>query len=565
MSTVPSKTPNFDAKIKPILDALPEGKEAEICRKFQVPPITMSPEKQLNHLSGFNTGLAFFWKPHKDTDKPILSAIHPDNPIPVVTEDEWASADYSSFGKSIDPSRSVMDQLWDLVCVVPHNPTRCVQTIDSVAVGCVSSQSSYCVSMSHVVNRCFYTYALLQGEDCLDAGNGMQVARSYQCGGSNEISDCQYIYESRACLNSSFLFDCWNCDSCFGATNQRNKKHLFFNEQLTKEEYDRRVAEIDLSDATVADTYWKRFLSLWKTDGVWPATFGYGNEEAEGEHLFGCVRSEGCFWQNKSTDCYRLRLGAGNNGCAYASGEGYEQDCYMTTGGTYGSKNKFCASGSKCMSCEYCHNCRECENCFACVGLQYKKFHIFNKEYSEEEYWKRVDELKCRMMDDGEYGKFFPAKFSASGFEYSAGAIYAGYSPEQLAAIGAPTFDPRRGQVFGPQPTEAQTIEASAIPTRLDDPNVLEVIGKAIHDPELDRNFTILPAEFEIYKAKRWPLPRRHFVSRLTDLVRLSNSPIEEQATCGSCSQSITTYRNFSFPTRIVYCNACYLKFLETR
>src|SRR3990167_8934178 len=35
---------------------------------------------------------------------------------------------------------------------------------------------------------------------------------------------------------------------------------------------------------------------------------------------------------------------------------------------------------------EYCINCYNCENCFGCVGLRNKKYCIFNKQYTEEEY-----------------------------------------------------------------------------------------------------------------------------------------------------------------------------------
>ena len=57
-------------------------------------------------------------------------------------------------------------------------------------------------------------------------------------------------------------------------------------------------------------------------------------------------------------------------------------------------------------------NCRNINNCFACVGLRKKRFCIFNVQYSEEEYWQRVDELKCVMLERGEYGEYFSAAFS---------------------------------------------------------------------------------------------------------------------------------------------------------
>ena len=156
-------------------------------------------------------------------------------------------------------------------------------------------------------------------------------------------------------------------------------------------------------------------------------------------------------------------------------------------------------------------------------------------------------------------------KFWRSGFQYSAGEIYVGYSKEQLEEFGAPSFDPRRGQVLAPSPVETSVIEAGDLPMYVDAVDPTRHVGKPIHDAELDRRYTIFPAEMAVYKQRRWPLPRKHFVSRLTELVRLSNSPHTQPATCGSCQQAIVTYRNFSFPEHTVYCNACYLKFLETR
>src|SRR3989338_3713584 len=447
-----SKTPKFDAALRPILDALPAGKEAEICRKFQVPPITMDPIKLLDFLNGFNTGLAFFWKPHMVTGQPLLSAIHPDNPIPIVSEEEWMSADFMDRGRVADLTRSVLDQLWDLGTAIPYNHTRSVNAVNSIAVGSIGVNDCYCVSAANLSNRCFYTYAIINADDCIDVGNGIRLSRCFSCGGSNEVADCAFVFESRACNSSSFLFDCWNCEFCFGATNQRNKRYIFFNEQLTKEAYEEKMHDIDLGDSLQADAYWQKFLALWKAEGVWPEALGYGNTDAKGEHLFGSVRCTECYWQSKSVDCYRCRFGVENNGCAYTSGEGFEQDCYMCTGGTYGAQNKFCVGPSKCMNCEYCYNCRDCEYCFGCVALQRKKFCIFNKQYTEAEYWPRVDELKSKMLAEGEYGQFFPAKFSPSGFQYSAGEIYVGYSKEQLEEFGAPSFDSRRGQVLATSP-----------------------------------------------------------------------------------------------------------------
>jgi hypothetical protein len=50
-----------------------------------------------------------------------------------------------------------------------------------------------------------------------------------------------------------------------------------------------------------------------------------------------------------------------------------------------------------CNSCTDCHFSsllNSCSNCFGCVALSHKKYCIFNKQYTKEEYFKKVEELK---------------------------------------------------------------------------------------------------------------------------------------------------------------------------
>ena len=60
-----------------------------------------------------------------------------------------------------------------------------------------------------------------------------------------------------------------------------------------------------------------------------------------------------------------------------------------------------CSNCYDCRFCRFCRTCSEssflvdcvgCKNCFACVNQHQKQYCIFNKQYSEEEYKKRVEE-----------------------------------------------------------------------------------------------------------------------------------------------------------------------------
>ncbi len=575
-----SKTPKFDAKIQTILDATTPGesicaltcrtwkvteKDLVFSKRFMVPVPDWHPEVLLNYLNGFNTGLAVFWNKDSLTGKPIISAIHPDNPIPVTSEEEFSKNDFSSVSQDVQIDKSVFDQIWSLKLKIPHIATRNVDVKNSIAIASNEVRDSYLACGSFASSGLLYSYALAFSEDSIDCVNSEHIYRSYQVTGSRNIFDSQFIYESVQCQSSGFLFDCWNCEFCFGATNKRNKKYLWMNEQLSKEEWEKQRKAIDFSDVNQTE-YWKNyFYELWKKDGIWPQAFSIGNIEAEGEHMYKSVRCEDCFWQISSHDSLHMRFGLENKNSLYTSGQGREQDTCFSAGGGNGAKNKFCLGCNSGINLEYCFNCSHCENCFGCVGLVHKQFHIFNKLYSEEEYWQKVDELKCAMLERGEYGKFFPAKFSPNGFQYSVGQIYFGYSEHDLDIFQAPRFDPKRGQVLAPNVSEDKIIKASDLPKKLSDVDPAKYINRSILDEEIDRSYSILPKEFSLYQQRKLPLPRQHFVTRLCNLIRHSNSPIRKQAVCTFCSNEIETYLNLTFSERKILCKSCYLQYLEEK
>jgi len=54
----------------------------------------------------------------------------------------------------------------------------------------------------------------------------------------------------------------------------------------------------------------------------------------------------------------------------------------------------FCQDCTTCTDCSLCYDCKGCKNCFGCAGLRNKEFCAFNKQYSHEEYIKKLSELK---------------------------------------------------------------------------------------------------------------------------------------------------------------------------
>ena len=66
----------------------------------------------------------------------------------------------------------------------------------------------------------------------------------------------------------------------------------------------------------------------------------------------------------------------------------------------------------------YCESCfPQVKDCFGCISLRNSEYCILNKQYSKEEYDKLVSEIIQKMINDQEWGEFFPV--SLSPFHYN--------------------------------------------------------------------------------------------------------------------------------------------------
>lgn len=96
-------------------------------------------------------------------------------------------------------------------------------------------------------------------------------------------------------------------------------------------------------------------------------------------------------WTNE--DCMYLNRGAGNKNSLDLYICGRNEFCY---------DNVYCEDSYRLLyshTCKDCNNsyflydCRGCSDCFGCTGLRNKKYFIFNKQYTKEEYQKEVKKL----------------------------------------------------------------------------------------------------------------------------------------------------------------------------
>ena len=273
-----SKTPNYDSKIQPVLDTLKPNteitcpisgekrtlteNEITVYRKHQAPPKNYAPIVRMQMLTTQWPGGQWWYNKHAESGAPIICPVHPATGIKVLPDKEWFAKDFSDLSLEVDLNHLFLDQLIELRRKVPSSAGRNYKEAEnSIAVVSLGDVNSYFVVLSRSKNTLFSVSAL-DTESSAEVYNSSGVTSSYQVVHSDRIYNSQYIRESRDCLNSAFLFDCRNCENCFGATNKRNAKYVWFNKQLTQNEWEKLRAEVDLGSRSQTQKWLSKINEL---------------------------------------------------------------------------------------------------------------------------------------------------------------------------------------------------------------------------------------------------------------------------------------------------------------
>ena len=231
--------------------------------------------------------------------------------------------------------------------------------------------------------------------------------------------------------------------------------------------------------------------------------------------------------------------------------------CYMASGATGCYGVLFSNMMAECRDSEYSDYCGNCRNVFGCVALLNKSFCVFNKQYSEDEYWKLVDEIKTNMIKSGEYGEFFPPHLSPFPYQASVMASYKGYDDFDNAK--------KYGYRFEEIPEENLEINVKVLETDNvpDDINNTDdtILNELIFDKKNNKLFRYTKIELDFRRKFGLPLPREHFTARLKKKREKFGSIDLKfyERTCPVCKSKFETAYSPEDP-RIVYCESCYLK-----
>lgn len=480
--------------------------------------------------------------------------------------DRWDPLDH---GKEYDFSRPFFEQFSELV----HRSPLRAQPLDAIT-GKLSPFTNF---VGHSKN----CYLIFYSDSCEDTAYGFFLKgnkKAYDC---SMTWDCENVFDITNglknynvftgegnvinCLDSYFIKDCRNCTNCFGAVNMRNKEYIFFNEQLTKEEYKKRLSEIDLGSYTTYETMREKAFELWKTNLPRPFYDDFSTN-VSGNYV---LQSKNC------KDCYDVGY-AEDSKFLMLIKEGIVKDCYdyvdwggnaeriyeSVTIGLNTSDVRFSQDGGHGLrSADYTMLCFGGSDLFGCVGLRNKNYCILNKQYTKEEYFKLREKIIQHMNEmlyvdtvgnTYSYGEFFPLEFSPHAYNDTLAYYFLPKTREVASAEGLTWLEQDSKEY-------SITLKTENVPDYIKDVKD-EILNEVIQCKTCIRGFKIIHQEFQFLQQHSLPLPRQCPFCRIDDKIKrwVWQMTLHDR-TCAKCSKQFRTHYDEA-RAPLIYCKECYVK-----
>lgn len=493
------------------------------------------------------------------TGKNIISVFSDKCPYPIWHKDEWGK-NANPPAQDFDFSKSFFQQAWELFqnCPLPHNTgtgsENCEYTDDWWY-----SKNCYLSHAGYKTENLKYCYRVIDGKDshfsvfsnrfelCLD------IVNSDDCFNSKYLLSCQNISDA------AFLYDCRHCSECMFSFNLRNKKYVFGNVQYSKEEYEKKKNAWNFSSRKKYDQAKKMFVTMVEKHAWLNAEYINRSENSSGNYLKGVNNCLNCYFIDDEEECVNVVRGAAQSKTCLDSIDNSlkgELIYYSLRSLDNCYDNQFCFNTPQSKHMRYSAYCFQCEHCFGCCGLVGKKYYIFNKAYSPEEYEQKKKEIIKHMKKTGEWGKFFPGIFAPNPYDESWASFYWPLSVQQQQKLGfrvSENNEKKNSQYRSPE----------NIPDSVFDIQDEEDLSKKIFwDEKFSRPFKISPADIAFAKKTHSPLPNSYYMNQIQE--NFSWMPFDgklRNCKCGQCSAEIKTSWPEKYSGRIL-CEKCYIQFM---
>jgi len=531
--------------------------------KISVPAPMWCPKCRFQRRMSWRNGWHLFKRKDSRTGEEIFSLFPQESPVTVYDRDFWWSDgwDPMEFGQEYDSSRPFFEQFRDLLYRVPL-PSHLVTNLVNCryCTNASDCKNCYLVRGATYTEDSAYIYWDTGSRQCLDSHMTTKCELGY---GNVNTEKCYRTFFSTDCddcTNNMFCSDCVGCNDCLGCFGLRSKSYCIFNEPYSKEEYKKKIEDMDLGSQANFEKLKKQAYAFWATK---PHKFMHGlrNIASSGDYVYESKNAKKCYRVRGMEDskyCQNILEKSAKDCWDYSNfGEGAEL-CYETLISGRGASNiKFCSQVYiNVKNIEYSIFCHNSSDLFGCVSLRDKQYCIMNKQYDKETYEKLRSKIIEQMRKAGEYGEFFPPQYSYFPYYISEANEFFPMSEQEAKSKGFNWYEITRQK-------HTADLSARDLPDHISDATdvlLRQVIGcehEGTCAQECTGAFRIIADELAFLKRMSLPLPRlcpncRHY-ERLT----LRNPPKFYNRTCAKCNAEFeTSYA----PERqeIIYCERCY-------
>jgi hypothetical protein len=546
-------------------DFVIEPEDFDFYEKIDVFPPSLCPEcryiRRLLDRNEYN----FYKRKCDATGEDIISIYRPEQPFPVYKQDYWKSDafDASVYGRDFDFSKSFFEQYEELRRVVPHLALVNSNSVNSEYTNqSQDNKDCYMLVTSNMSEKCMYGNWNQFSFFCSDCYMIGHCEFCYQAINLTKCSHCAWVYDCADCVNVYFSNNCRGCTNCFGCVNLRSKQYCWFNEQLTKYEYEKKIQSFYWTRDEINNAQKKLFELRIKN----PVKYYHGSkiQNSTGDYL------ENVQYARMAFNCRHIK------DTAYTQDDWTTEDCLDCTEIINGelsyeiqgvdTPHRTIVARScfdTIIDSYYCDMCFSARNCFGCFGLKQKEYCILNKQYSKDDYLKLKEKIIEYMKKTGEWGEYFSSKVSPFAYNESMAQDYFPLIKEEALEKGYSWHDNQKNNY-------AITLASDKLPRTINetqDDITKEIIKCKTQENEEEKNknplcataFRLTPTEIQIYKKLGIPVPEYCFPCRRAKRFMLRNTRKLWHRKCmnsGCTNEFETSYA----PDRpeIIYCESCY-------
>ncbi len=554
-----------------------ESDDFSFYEKIKVPPPTWCPQCRFQRRAIFRNERKLFRINNAITGKPMISLFPPEAGFPVYDDRYWHGDEWDpfSYGVDFDSTRPFLEQLLELSQRVPRPRSNTINMIRSeYSANAADMKDCYLLFNSNDDENSAYGNGVDSCKNCFDNSH---VSNSERCYDSFWLTKCYDTHFSSGCEDCVSVWlskNCRGCTNCFGCVNLSNKSYYFFNQPLSKEDYAKRINELDFARFSQFEKIYKEAKVFWLQFPVKYAT-GVKNVSCSGEYIT---------HSKNVKNSYLVREGENLAYIQYAQVPSLKDSMDLTVGGKNSElvyEGATCGWNSSqvrfCWECwdggidfEYSMFCgKKANHIFGSVSVQSGEYIILNKRYSKEEFFKLRDEIR-RHMDEMpyidaqgrvyKYGEFFPPEFSPFAYNDTIAAEHFPMSKEEILAYGGKWYEASKKDY------EA-TLNATNLPNDINDVTE-DILKEIISCANCNKVYRIILPELDFLKYNKIPLPRCCVDCRHQKRLTQRNKSLLYARTCmcdrenhnnhnGKCD---TEFETSYAPDRpeIVYCDKCY-------